>query len=80
MEGTPQRCGVDLVVNSCFAAVLCGGKVCVVCVVNAVCGTEVEEQAACVWSEHEGERFYFCSRTCKMEFDDNPFSYSRGRL
>jgi Ala-tRNA(Pro) deacylase len=48
--------------------------------IDPVCGTEVEEQAAGVWSEHLGERFYFCSRTCKMEFDDNPFSYSRGRL
>ena len=48
--------------------------------IDPVCGNEVEEQAACVWSEHEGERFYFCSHTCKMEFDDNPFSYSRGRL
>ena len=37
MEGTPQRCGEGLLVNSCFAAVLCGGRVCVVCVVNAVC-------------------------------------------
>jgi YHS domain-containing protein len=48
--------------------------------VDPVCGTEIEEQAAGVWSEHGGERFYFCSGTCKMEFDDNPFSYARGRI
>src|SRR4029453_15300352 len=47
---------------------------------DPVCGTVVEEQAAVGWSEHLGERFYFCSRTCKMEFDDNPFSYTRGRI
>src|SRR4029453_1916226 len=47
--------------------------------IDPVCGTEVEELAAVGWSEHLGERFYFCSRICKMEFDDNPFSYTRGR-
>ena len=47
--------------------------------IDPVCGTEIEEQAAVGWSEHLGERFYFCSRICKIEFDDNPFSYARGR-
>ena len=37
MEGTPQRCGEDLLVNSCFIAVLCDGKVCVVCIVVGSC-------------------------------------------
>jgi Ala-tRNA(Pro) deacylase len=48
--------------------------------VDPVCGTEIEEPVAGGWSEHQGERVYFCSRTCKMEFDDNPFSYGRGRI
>jgi Ala-tRNA(Pro) deacylase len=47
--------------------------------VDPVCGTEIEELSARGWSEHLGERFYFCSRTCKMEFDDNPFSYGSRR-
>jgi Ala-tRNA(Pro) deacylase len=46
--------------------------------IDPVCGTEIEERAAGGWSEHLGERVYFCSRTCKMEFDDNPFSYANG--
>jgi len=48
--------------------------------IDPVCGTAIEELVAVGWSEHLGERFYFCSRTCKMEFDDNPFSYTRGRI
>jgi Ala-tRNA(Pro) deacylase len=47
--------------------------------IDPVCGTEIEERVAGGWSEHLGERFYFCSRTCKMEFDDNPFSYAGRR-
>jgi Ala-tRNA(Pro) deacylase len=45
--------------------------------IDPVCGTEIEEHASGGWSEHLGERFYFCSPSCKMEFDDNPFSYIR---
>jgi Ala-tRNA(Pro) deacylase len=48
--------------------------------IDPVCGTEIEEHAAVGWSEHLGERVYFCSRTCKMEFDDNPYAYTRGRM
>jgi len=48
--------------------------------IDPVCGTEVEERAAGGWSEHQGERVYFCSRTCKMEFDDNPFAYASRRM
>jgi Ala-tRNA(Pro) deacylase len=43
--------------------------------IDPVCGVEIDEHAASGWSEHRGERFYFCSQVCKMEFDDNPFSY-----
>ena len=44
--------------------------------IDPVCGVEIDEHAASGWSEHRGERFYFCSQVCKMEFDDNPFSYA----
>ena len=34
---------------------------------------------AIAWrSEHRGETYYFCSQSCKMEFDDNPFAYAKG--
>jgi Ala-tRNA(Pro) deacylase len=47
--------------------------------VDLVCGTQVDERDALAWSEHRGERFYFCSQSCKMEFDDNPFAYIPAR-
>jgi len=47
--------------------------------IDSVCGAQVDERVASEWSEHRGERFYFCSRACKMEFDDNPASYASGR-
>jgi Ala-tRNA(Pro) deacylase len=45
-------------------------------VVDPVCGNHVEARTASAWSEHRGERFYFCGQACKMEFDDNPFAYA----
>jgi Ala-tRNA(Pro) deacylase len=43
--------------------------------IDPVCGAQIDAFTAAGWSEHGGERFYFCSQVCKMEFDDNPFSY-----
>jgi Cu+-exporting ATPase len=48
--------------------------------IDPVCGAQVDAHAIAEWSEHRGERFYFCSRACKMEFDDNPGSYASGRI
>ena len=44
---------------------------------DAVCGAGVSEDAAWGWSEYHGERYFFCSQACKMEFDDNPAAYAR---
>jgi Ala-tRNA(Pro) deacylase len=46
---------------------------------DPVCGAEVLESQATAWSEYAGEAYYFCSTSCKMEFDDNPQSYSSRR-
>ena len=46
---------------------------------DAVCGAGVAEDSAWGWSEYAGQRYYFCSQTCKMEFDDNPAAYTRTR-
>jgi YHS domain-containing protein len=36
------------------------------------------QKNATLWkSEHRGETYYFCSQSCKMEFDDNPYAYAR---
>lgn len=44
---------------------------------DAVCGADVREDVAMGWSEYRGQRYYFCSQACKMEFDDNPEAYAR---
>lgn len=44
---------------------------------DAVCGADVSEGAVWGWSEYNGQRYYFCSQVCKMEFDDNPAAYAR---
>jgi YHS domain-containing protein len=46
---------------------------------DPVCGGMVEENTAAGRSEHRGETYYFCCQSCKMEFDDNPYAYSRNR-
>jgi Ala-tRNA(Pro) deacylase len=44
---------------------------------DAVCGADVSVDLAWGWSEYRGQRYYFCSQACKMEFDDNPAAYAR---
>jgi Ala-tRNA(Pro) deacylase len=44
---------------------------------DAVCGAGVTQGAAWGFSEYGGQRYYFCSQVCKMEFDDNPAAYAR---
>jgi Cu+-exporting ATPase len=41
---------------------------------DPVCGMWVDAQTA-LFSEFEGEKYYFCSQDCKQEFDDDPDRY-----
>ena len=34
------------------------------------------EELHALKSEHRGETYYFCSQSCKMEFNDNPYAYA----
>lgn len=43
---------------------------------DPVCGTMLEETDAVATSDDGGERFYFCSRDCKAEFDAHPDDYA----
>ena len=43
---------------------------------DPVCGASVHEHAAAGRSDYRGETYYFCSQSCKMEFDDNPNAYA----
>ena len=47
--------------------------------IDPVCGARVEEDLAGEWSRVGEETYYFCSRRCKMEFDDNPHAYAHER-
>ena len=44
---------------------------------DPVCGARVEADRSAEWSRIGEETYYFCSRRCKMEFDDNPYAYTR---
>lgn len=39
---------------------------------DPICGMEVEEREAKATSVHNKENYYFCSKTCKREFDKDP--------
>ena len=43
---------------------------------DPVCGMDVD-QATTKWtSEYNGQIYYFCSKGCKADFDDNPSEYA----
>jgi P-type Cu+ transporter len=44
--------------------------------IDPVCGMDIDEQEAVGLSEFEGEKFYFCSSSCKEKFDQNPHVYA----
>jgi len=37
---------------------------------------QVDEQKAAGKSDYQGKTFYFCSETCKQQFDQNPQQYT----
>ena len=41
---------------------------------DPVCGMEVDTDTD-LKVEHDGETYYFCSRGCKLEFEDDPEKY-----
>lgn len=43
---------------------------------DPVCGMTVEESEAAATSEHDGRKYYFCSKHCKEEFDADPAAYA----
>jgi YHS domain-containing protein len=40
--------------------------------IDPVCGMEVDTERAQLTSEFEGVTYYFCSRGCKLDFDEDP--------
>lgn len=43
---------------------------------DPVCGMQIEEADAAGTSEHQGERYHFCSTSCKQKFDESPERYA----
>lgn len=43
---------------------------------DPVCGMMVDEKSAAGTSDYKGKRYYFCSKDCKTEFDENPEDYA----
>ena len=42
---------------------------------DPVCNMEVDEQSAAGRSQYRGQTYYFCTESCKDEFDQNPEMY-----
>jgi P-type Cu+ transporter len=42
---------------------------------DPVCGMDVDEQNAQHTAEHQGTRYYFCSRGCQLDFEEDPERY-----
>ena len=43
--------------------------------IDPVCGMEVDMDSAQNIAEHNGQRFYFCSRGCMLDFQEDPERY-----
>jgi len=43
--------------------------------IDPICKMEVDIATAELFSDYEGERYYFCAKHCKMNFDNNPAEY-----
>lgn len=43
--------------------------------IDPVCGMEVDPAAAEWKAEHAGATYYFCSRGCMEDFNEDPSSY-----
>jgi YHS domain-containing protein len=44
---------------------------------DPVCGMNVDEKKAAGSSTYTGKIYYFCSASCKTDFDKNPSKYVR---
>jgi YHS domain-containing protein len=44
--------------------------------IDPVCGMEVDPQTAEYRSEYKGKTYFFCSFSCKQQFEQEPEAYS----
>ena len=43
---------------------------------DPVCNMEIDEHSAAGRSQYQGQTYYFCTESCKEEFDRNPEQYA----
>jgi len=43
--------------------------------IDPVCGMEVDKESTPFRMEHDGETYYFCSRGCMLDFEEEPTKY-----
>jgi YHS domain-containing protein len=46
---------------------------------DPVCKRVIEEEKAAGHSEHQGRKYFFCSKMCKQKFDQDPDRYTAGQ-
>ncbi|MBA2258848.1 MAG: YHS domain-containing protein [Acidobacteria bacterium] len=44
---------------------------------DPVCGMEVDPATAAGRSEHRGQTYYFCSKSCQTKFEADPSQYTK---
>jgi len=44
---------------------------------DPICGMTVDEKTASLQSTYQGKLYYFCSGSCKAEFDKSPAKYAK---
>ncbi len=44
---------------------------------DPVCGMQVDENSASATSNYKGLTYYFCSVSCKEQFEKNPEQYKK---
>jgi len=44
---------------------------------DVVCGMQVDPAKAAGTSQYNGKTYYFCSQSCKTEFDANPAQFAK---
>lgn len=42
---------------------------------DPVCGMKIDAETAKYTSEYKGRTYFFCSPSCKRQFDQNPEAY-----
>jgi YHS domain-containing protein len=42
---------------------------------DLVCGMDVDPKTSAFRSDYKGQKFYFCSKGCKTDFDRDPEKY-----